>query len=81
MEDVNEHAVLGGAGGADEDDGGLSFDHLLLDESLSDLERVGRYALSPVALQRLVHVKLLGETALAVGCVPALAQAAPLLRG
>ena len=61
--DVNEHQVEAAV------DGGPSFDDLLFDDTLDDLARVGRYATSAIALQRLVHVRLMGETARAVGCV------------
>ena len=69
--DLDERPVV-----SDEDDG-PSFDDLLYDDTLSDLERIGRYAVSAVALQRLVHVKLMGETARAVGCVLPPAAAFP----
>jgi serine/threonine-protein phosphatase 4 regulatory subunit 1 len=48
-------------------DEGPSFEDLLYDDTLSDLERIGRYATSSIALQRLVHVKLISETAHEVG--------------
>lgn len=59
--DVNERQVAG--------NDVPSFDDLLFDDTLDDLERIGRYATSAIALQRLVHVRLVGETARAVGCV------------
>jgi serine/threonine-protein phosphatase 4 regulatory subunit 1 len=49
------------------EDEGPSFEDLLYDDTLSDLERIGRYATSSIALQRLVHVKLISETAHEVG--------------
>ena len=61
--DANERQVEAAAGD------GPSFDDLLFDDTLDDLERIGRYATSAIALQRLVHVRLVGETARAVGCV------------
>jgi hypothetical protein len=61
--DANERQVDAAAGD------GPSFDDLLFDDTLDDLERIGRYATSAIALQRLVHVRLVGETARAVGCV------------
>jgi len=64
--EVNERQVVSGDGGDVP-----SFDDLLFDDTLDDLERIGRYATSAIALQRLVHVRLVGETARAVGCVAA----------
>lgn len=49
------------------DTAGPYFEDLLYDDTLSDLERIGRYATSSIALQRLVHVKLISETAHEVG--------------
>ncbi len=40
-----------------------TFEDLTLDDSLDDLERVRRYAVSSIALQRMVHVKMMGEVA------------------
>ena len=62
-EDPLEHQVEG-------EFEGPSFDDLLFDDTLTDLERIGRYATSAIALQRLVHVQLMSETAHTVGCVP-----------
>lgn len=48
---------------------------LTYDDTLDDIERIARYGTSNVALQRLVHVKLMVDTARNVGCVPVVAQA------
>jgi hypothetical protein len=40
---------------------------LTYDDTLDDLERIARYGVSNVALQRLVHVKLMVDTARSVG--------------
>lgn len=48
---------------------GPTFEDLAIDDSLSDLERVVKYACSNIALQRVIHVKMLQDTARAVGCV------------
>jgi serine/threonine-protein phosphatase 4 regulatory subunit 1 len=50
-------------------DGDLAptFEDLAIDDSLGDLERIQKYAYSNIALQRLVHVKMLSETARAIG--------------
>jgi serine/threonine-protein phosphatase 4 regulatory subunit 1 len=45
----------------------LRFEDLTIDDDLSLLERVVRYVRSGIALQRLVHVKMIAETAKAVG--------------
>jgi serine/threonine-protein phosphatase 4 regulatory subunit 1 len=41
----------------------IRFEDLTVDDDLPLLERVVRYTRSQIALQRLVHVKMLGETA------------------
>eukprot|EP01138_Halocafeteria_seosinensis_P005688 gb/GECG01005815.1/.p1 GENE.gb/GECG01005815.1/~~gb/GECG01005815.1/.p1 ORF type:complete len:814 (+),score=124.66 gb/GECG01005815.1/:1-2442(+) len=46
---------------------GPTFEDLTIDECLNDVERIVRYATSNIALQRLVHVKMLAETAQSVG--------------
>ena len=58
-------------GSAPDGNGGLSLLDLTYDDSLSDLERIARYGTSAIALQRLVHVKLMVDTARLVGCVRA----------
>jgi hypothetical protein len=45
----------------------VRFEDLTIDDDLSLLERVVRYVKSGIALQRLVHVKVLAETARTVG--------------
>jgi len=45
----------------------LRFEDLTVDDALPPLPRVQRYARSGIALQRLVHVKMLGEVAGDVG--------------
>lgn len=52
------------AGGAN---AGPTFEDLTIDECLNDIERIVRYTTSNIALQRLVHVKMLAETAQSVG--------------
>lgn len=53
------------------DDGGnaLRFEDLTIDDDLPLLDRVVRYCRSGIALQRLVHVKMLAETAETLGYV------------
>lgn len=46
---------------------GPTFEDLAIDDSLSDLERVTKYVCSNIALQRVIHVKMLQETARSVG--------------
>lgn len=45
----------------------LRFEDLTIDDELSLLDRVVRYVRSGIALQRLVHVKMIAETAKSVG--------------
>jgi hypothetical protein len=59
---------------------GPTIDDLTYDDSLSDLERIARYGCSAVALQRLVHVKLMVETAKSVGCARERARCVPRQR-
>lgn len=47
----------------------LRFEDLTVDDDLPLLDRIVRYCRSGIALQRLVHVKMLAETAETVGCV------------
>ena len=47
--------------------GALRFEDLTIDDALPPLPRLQRYARSGIALQRLVHVKMLGEVAGSVG--------------
>jgi serine/threonine-protein phosphatase 4 regulatory subunit 1 len=51
----------------DENNSALRFEDLTIDDDLPLLERVVRYCRSGIALQRLVHVKMLAETAETVG--------------
>jgi len=44
-----------------------TFDDLTFDETLDDLRRIQRYGTAPIALQRLVHVRMLADTAAAHG--------------
>jgi len=59
--------MFGDSTSVEGDTAGPYFEDLLYDDTLSDLERIGRYATSSIALQRLVHVKLISETAHEVG--------------
>lgn len=45
----------------------LRFEDLTIDDSLTPLERISRYCRSGIALQRLVHVKMMGSVAASVG--------------
>lgn len=51
------------------EDDAVRFEDLTVDDDLPLLERVVRYSRSQIALQRLVHVKMLAETAEIVGYV------------
>jgi len=57
----------------------LRFEDLTIDDDLSLLERVVRYVRSGIALQRLVHVKLIAETSKAVGTTSTINTLIPLL--
>eukprot|EP00559_Dactyliosolen_fragilissimus_P006164 CAMPEP_0184870550 /NCGR_PEP_ID=MMETSP0580-20130426/37877_1 /TAXON_ID=1118495 /ORGANISM="Dactyliosolen fragilissimus" /LENGTH=1086 /DNA_ID=CAMNT_0027372677 /DNA_START=39 /DNA_END=3299 /DNA_ORIENTATION=+ len=57
----------------------LRFEDLTIDDDLSLLDRVVRYAHSGIALQRLVHVKMIAETARSVGTVMTIKNIIPLL--
>ncbi|KAI2504012.1 regulatory subunit [Fragilaria crotonensis] len=59
-----------GLPGEDEHNSALRFEDLTIDDDLPLLERVVRYCRSGIALQRLVHVKMLAETAETVGIWP-----------
>lgn len=48
---------------------GPTFEDLAMDESLDDPHRIVRYGTSAIALQRLVHVRMLADTAAAYGSV------------
>ncbi|CAH0476206.1 unnamed protein product [Peronospora belbahrii] len=58
---------------------GPTFEDLAIDDSLSDLERVTKYVCSNIALQRVIHVKMLHETAQSVGFEATCTQLLPLL--
>lgn len=45
------------------DEDGVRFEDLTVDDDLPVIERIVRYSNSQVALQRLVHVKMLAEAA------------------
>lgn len=45
----------------------LRFEDLTVDDDLPLIDRIVRYCRSGIALQRLVHVKMLAETAETVG--------------
>jgi len=51
----------------DGDDGALRFEDLTIDDDLPLLDRIVRYCRSAIALQRLVHVKMLSETVISCG--------------
>ena len=51
------------------DDSSVKFEDLTVDDDLPILERVVKYSKSQIALQRLVHVKMLAETAALSGYV------------
>jgi serine/threonine-protein phosphatase 4 regulatory subunit 1 len=56
-----------------------TFEDLAIDDTLSDLDRVRKYVYSHIALQRLVHVRMLADTAQAVGFTVVQANLLPLL--
>ncbi|KAI2497187.1 regulatory subunit [Fragilaria crotonensis] len=68
-----------GLPGEDEHNSALRFEDLTIDDDLPLLERVVRYCRSGIALQRLVHVKMLAETAETVGMSATLSTLVPLL--
>ena len=47
----------------------ITLSDLTIDDSLDDLARIARCCTSVVPVQRLVYVKLMGPTAMVVGCV------------
>ncbi|RLN56095.1 hypothetical protein BBJ29_006728 [Phytophthora kernoviae] len=65
--------------GKDELANGPTFEDLAIDDSLSDLQRVTKYVCSNIALQRVIHVKMLQETARSVGFQATCDQLLPLL--
>ncbi|CAI5732370.1 unnamed protein product [Hyaloperonospora brassicae] len=58
---------------------GPTFEDLAIDDSLSDLQRVTKYVCSNIALQRVIHVKMLHETARSVGFHATCDRLLPLL--
>uniref|UniRef100_H3GYE2 Serine/threonine-protein phosphatase 4 regulatory subunit 1 n=1 Tax=Phytophthora ramorum TaxID=164328 RepID=H3GYE2_PHYRM len=58
---------------------GPTFEDLAIDDSLSDLQRVTKYVCSNIALQRVIHVKMLHDTARSVGYQATCDQLLPLL--
>jgi len=64
---------------AAEQNNALRFEDLTIDDDLPLLERVVRYCRSGIALQRLVHVKMLAETAETVGMNATVSTLVPLL--
>jgi hypothetical protein len=60
--------------GIPEDDSSARFEDLTVDDDLPIIERVVRYVKSSIALQRLVHVKMLAETSTLAGYVVVCAQ-------
>jgi serine/threonine-protein phosphatase 4 regulatory subunit 1 len=64
-----------------ENDLAPTFEDLAIDDSLGDLERIQKYAYSNIALQRLVHVKMLADTARAVGCAESVMRVNALVFG
>lgn len=65
--------------GGDEANNALRFEDLTIDDDLPLLDRVVRYCRSGIALQRLVHVKMLAETSETVGMSLTLNSIVPLL--
>jgi len=56
----------------------LRFEDLTIDDELTLLDRVVRYVRSGIALQRLVHVKMIAETAKSVGPTSTMRALVPL---
>jgi len=63
----------------DNQDYALRFEDLTVDDDLPLLDRIVRYCRSGIALQRLVHVKMLAETAETVGTKATLSTLIPIL--
>ncbi|KAL3924299.1 MAG: hypothetical protein SGARI_006058, partial [Bacillariaceae sp.] len=57
----------------------LRFEDLTVDDDLPLLDRIVKYCRSGIALQRLVHVKMLAETAETVGTKATLSTLVPIL--
>ncbi|GLD93661.1 hypothetical protein PINS_up002266 [Pythium insidiosum] len=58
---------------------GPTFEDLAIDDTLSDLDRVTKYICSNIALQRVIHVKMLADTARSVGLQATCDHLIPLL--
>lgn len=71
--------TLGDEGLRPSESNGPTFEDLAIDDSLTDLQRVTKYVCSNIALQRVIHVKMLHETALSVGFQATCDQLLPLL--
>jgi serine/threonine-protein phosphatase 4 regulatory subunit 1 len=56
-------------GGGDDGSSSVRFEDLTVDDDVPIIDRVVRYSRSSIALQRLVHVKMLAETAALAGYV------------
>lgn len=54
---------------AEDESSSVRFEDLTVDDDLPIIERVVRFSRSGIALQRLVHVKMLAECAELAGCV------------
>jgi len=58
---------INGTEAAPDPNAALRFEDLTIDDDLTLIDRVVRYVRSGIALQRLVHVKMIAETAASVG--------------
>jgi len=79
---LNPEGIPLGANGteaAPDPNAALRFEDLTIDDDLSLLDRVVRYVRSGIALQRLVHVKMIAETAKTVGTASTINTILPLL--
>lgn len=79
---LNPEGIPIGANGteaAPDPNAALRFEDLTIDDDLSLIDRVVRYVRSGIALQRLVHVKMLAETANSVGTLSTIHTLVPLL--
>ena len=56
-----------------------TFEDLSIDDGLSELQRLTRYTKSNIGLQRLVHVKMIGDVAVSVGFEDTFELIIPLL--
>ena len=68
--------------GNEAQDYALRFEDLTVDDDLPLTDRISRYCRSGIALQRLVHVKMLAETAETIGYVAFVSsRGGPTLQG